>query len=75
MGKDPLKARTGFRLALFEENTVKVNTPVYSGDKLKAGNVVKGPAIIEEDTTTIVVFPRWQVELDGRDLYRMTLQK
>ena len=32
-------------------------TPIYRGDSLGAGVVVEGPAIIEEPTTTIVVFP------------------
>jgi N-methylhydantoinase A len=32
-------------------------TPVYRGESLGAGAAVQGPAIIEEPTTTIVVFP------------------
>ncbi len=32
-----------------------VETPVYDGLKLKAGNIVKGNAIIEEPTTTTVI--------------------
>lgn len=32
-----------------------IDTPVYDGDKFLAGNVVNGPAIIEETTTTVVV--------------------
>ena len=31
------------------------STPVYSQAKLRNGNVVTGPAIIESDDTTIVV--------------------
>ena len=36
-------------------NGREVNTPVYDGDKLLAGNRIPGPAIIEETTTTVVV--------------------
>ena len=39
-------------------------TPVYAGAKLLVGNRVAGPAIIEEITTSSVVFPGWQVRLD-----------
>jgi N-methylhydantoinase A len=34
-----------------------VDTPILDGDKLRAGNRIEGPAIIEEVTTTIVIFP------------------
>jgi N-methylhydantoinase A len=36
------------------------DTPVYEGRKLAEGNVVVGPAIIEEPTTTVVVPERFQ---------------
>jgi N-methylhydantoinase A len=32
-------------------------TPVFRGDALKPGDTIAGPAIIEEPTTTIVVYP------------------
>ena len=32
-----------------------VDTPVYDGEKVLAGNVIHGPAIIEETTTTVVI--------------------
>jgi N-methylhydantoinase A len=41
-----------------------LETPIYDGDKLLAGNQLEGPAIIEEITTTIVVFPNDRAELD-----------
>jgi N-methylhydantoinase A len=41
-----------------------LDTPVYAGDRLLAGNRVEGPAIIEEVTTTIVVFPDDLAEVD-----------
>ena len=40
-------------------------TPVYDGGKLGAGAVIKGPAIIEEVTTTIVIEPGWTAKLDA----------
>ncbi len=34
-----------------------VDTSIYLGAKLPAGAVIEGPAIIEEDTSTLVVYP------------------
>ena len=70
---DPAHARTGERPAFFEENNAFVMTPVYDGAKLLVGNRVVGPAIIEEITTSIVVFPGWQVRLDDPGVYVMTV--
>jgi N-methylhydantoinase A len=42
---------------------------VYDGTKLLAGNVIKGPAIIEEPTTTVVIPPAFRCEVDGSKNY------
>ncbi len=34
-------------------------TPRYDGSALGAGNVLAGPCVIQEPTTTIVIFPGW----------------
>ena len=34
-----------------------MDTPFHLGDDLLPGMVLKGPAIVEEPTTTIVVYP------------------
>jgi N-methylhydantoinase A len=34
-----------------------VMTPCYDGPGLPAGTKIKGPAVIEEPTTTVVVYP------------------
>jgi len=70
----PDHARIGERHAFFEETGGFVATPIYDGAKLLVGNIVPGPAIIEEVTTTIVVFPGWQVRLDDPGMYVMTLR-
>jgi N-methylhydantoinase A len=57
----PAKA-TGSRQAYFGNGFVK--TAVYDGPTLRANQTIKGPAIIEEPFTTIVVPPRWTVKLD-----------
>lgn len=35
----------------------KSDTPRYLGKDLSAGMVIEGPAIIDEPTTTVVVYP------------------
>lgn len=45
-------------------NGKRVMTPVYDSEKLKANNVITGPAIIEVPTTTVVVPEAWDCEVD-----------
>ena len=68
---DSNHARTGERRAFFEETGGFVATPIYDGAKLLVGNRVPGPAIIEEETTTIVIFPGWQADLVNSGTYVM----
>ncbi len=42
---------------------VRVPTPIYRGADLTAGAAVSGPAIVEEPTTTIVVYPGMSARL------------
>jgi N-methylhydantoinase A len=43
---------------VYFENGEKFGTPVLYGPSLAPGRIVEGPAIIEEDTTNIVIPPR-----------------
>jgi N-methylhydantoinase A len=61
------------RAARFAEDPeTPVETPVHRGGEIPAGATIVGPAIVEEPTTTIVVFPGWELRLVAPDLYRMT---
>lgn len=40
------------------------DTPVYRGPALAAGHRLRGPAIVEETFTTIVVYPGWEAAVD-----------
>jgi N-methylhydantoinase A/oxoprolinase/acetone carboxylase beta subunit/N-methylhydantoinase B/oxoprolinase/acetone carboxylase alpha subunit len=46
-----------------------VDMPVYLGRDLKPGAVIKGPAVIEEPTTTIVVYPSMTARVGASDSY------
>ena len=62
------------RPMIFGGNSAAIETPVYDGTRLGAGDVVDGPAVIEEPTTTIVVQPGWQARLDATGCYVISAQ-
>ena len=47
--------------------------PVYDGGALRAGHEIKGPAIVEEVFTTLVVYPGHRARIDEYGNYRVTL--
>jgi N-methylhydantoinase A len=47
-------------------------TPVYDGDELAFGNVIKGPAIVETSDTTVVVHPGRVLRLDALGNFEIT---
>ena len=55
-GENPSDALVGTRKAYFHDLGGYVDTKIYRANKLRYGNKVTSPAIIEEETTTIVVF-------------------
>lgn len=60
------------RPMIFTADGAAVDAPVYDGARLPAGAVVTGPAVIEEETTTIVVEPGWRAELHRSGSYVLT---
>lgn len=53
----------------FFGDAAPVNTPIFRGEGLAAGAVIAGPAIIEEPTTTIVVYPGMHATLSAAGNY------
>ncbi len=51
------EAERGTRKVYFAERQAFIDSPVYHRDTLRAGNVIVGPALIEEYATTTVVYP------------------
>jgi len=47
----------------------RVETPIYHGNALCRGAHISGPAIIEEPTTTLVVYPGMSARLSNADNY------
>jgi N-methylhydantoinase A len=64
---DTAQALIRHRPVFFDGETV--DTPVYDGLRLRAGNAVPGPAIVSQPTTTIVVPPDFDLCCDESDNY------
>ncbi|MBI2917717.1 MAG: hydantoinase/oxoprolinase family protein [Chloroflexi bacterium] len=61
---DASSAVKGHRTAYFGGAAGMVECPVYQRDKLAPGNVVPGPAIVEQMDSTTVVYPGQTAQLD-----------
>jgi N-methylhydantoinase A len=61
------------RACYFREHGEYRATPVFDASTLSAGDGIRGPAIVEEESTTIVVFPGSTLELRRPDVYVMTV--
>lgn len=64
-GPAPDHAERSRRPVYFRQAAGFVNTPVYDRKLLRAGNVIGGPALIEEHASTTVLFPGDSLEVDG----------
>ena len=71
--KDASKHQKMTRDVYFEEEGGFVPTPIYDGDAMEVGNLVYGPAVVEQRTTTIVVPPRARLEVNSYGDYMMEL--
>jgi N-methylhydantoinase A len=63
-GPDATSALKGERRALAPESGEMVSMPVYDAHALKAGNVIRGPALVERSDTTILVAESFDAEID-----------
>lgn len=61
---DPSAAIVRTRLMCWNEEKRSVETPVYDRMKLKPGNIVLGPAVVEAPDTTYVVRGHWSYTVD-----------
>ncbi|NJP45320.1 hydantoinase/oxoprolinase family protein [Actinacidiphila epipremni] len=61
----PAGARTGSRDIVFTPAEGPLPAAVYARDALLAGNVVTGPAVVEEPTATTLLRPGDTLEVDG----------
>jgi N-methylhydantoinase A len=55
--------------ACYFTETGRTQTAIYRGGRLQPGAVIAGPAIVEEPTTTIVVYPGLSARLSAAGNY------
>jgi len=63
------------RNLIFSEKGNSLKTSVYDGNKLSPGNLIDGPAVVEEDTTTLVIESGWFLELHKSGNYIIKRKK
>jgi N-methylhydantoinase A len=59
---DPSRAATGTRMVAFDGEAVE--TPLYARSSLRAGDVVPGPAVVEEFGSTVPIHPGFEARVD-----------
>lgn len=68
--EDPSPGLKRKRQVYFKELGGFTEILCYDGDKLQYGNVVKGPAVIEEKMTTVIIPPEASLSVDQWGNYR-----
>jgi N-methylhydantoinase A len=69
----PKKANRAKRDIYWPDLKKRRPTPVFDGERLVAGNRIKGPAIVETADTTVVVHPGRMLRLDALGNFEITL--
>jgi len=50
--------------SILDEYQSFVDTPLYERRALASGQIIKGPAIVEQEDTTTVIYPNQQADVD-----------
>ena len=69
----PCAAAAATRAILLPGAVERVDVPVLAGERVPSERPVEGPAIIEEETTTIAVFPGMSASVLAHGLYRLAV--
>jgi N-methylhydantoinase A len=64
-GKDASAAASGSRAVYFADAGGFTLTPTFNRERLAAGNVISGPALVEEYASTTVLHPGDVLTVDG----------
>ncbi|RKX45810.1 MAG: hydantoinase/oxoprolinase family protein [Verrucomicrobia bacterium] len=66
-------ASKGTRQVYFGDINAYRETDIYDGDRLDHGMAVTGPAVVEQETTTVVVFPGQKLEVNKFGDFELSL--
>ena len=70
-GSGSASACTGRTQVYFPQGRRRIDCPIYDRAALRAGNLVRGPAIIQQYDSTTVVEPDWEAVVDGWGTLRL----
>lgn len=70
-GEDASGALKRNRQVFFNEKDGFTDTPCYDSERLRHGNVIVGPAIIEGAKTTVVIPREYRLQVDAYGNYKM----
>lgn len=62
--ENPKEATTSSRLVHLGEEKNGEECPIYNREKLHSGDVLCGPAIVEQYDSTTVILPKWACDVD-----------
>ncbi len=74
VGPDPKAAEKGQRRVYIPETNQFEDVPVYDGHQLKHGNLIIGPAMIEQETTAIFVSQSYDCVVDKYGSFALYLK-
>jgi N-methylhydantoinase A len=69
----PRESLKSIRKVYFEENNTFLDTKIFEREKLLAGNVIEGPAIIEESNATTFIHPGMAGKVDSYGAILITI--
>lgn len=69
---NPRKAQKDERAVHFQETGRIVRCPIYERDLMRAGNRIRGPAVVEQADSTIVIPPSFEARVDAHGRIMMT---
>jgi 5-oxoprolinase (ATP-hydrolysing) len=63
----PVEEAQTFTVRAPHQPPERFTTPIFAREGIRPGDRVRGPAIVVEATTTVVIEPGWEAELSARD--------
>jgi N-methylhydantoinase A len=71
----PAEARRKSRLVYFEEEKRALDSDIWDGTKLKPGNALAGPCVVETPDTSVVVRPGQTLKVDSFGNFELLLEQ